>query len=48
MNLIKNIGYLFMSLFYKRDKKIVIIGAWFGDSYSDNSRALYEYLSLNK
>lgn len=48
MNLIKNIGYLFMSLLYKRDKKIVIIGAWFGDSYSDNSRALYEYLSVNK
>ena len=37
-----------MSLLYKRDKKIVIIGAWFGDSYSDNSRALYEYLSVNK
>lgn len=36
------------SIKYKRDKSIVILDAWFGKRYADNSRYLYEYLSKNK
>lgn len=44
----ENIYFSICSLFYKRDERIVLFGAWFGNSYSDNSRFLYEYLSNNK
>ncbi|MGL5056687.1 MAG: CDP-glycerol glycerophosphotransferase family protein [Fusobacteriaceae bacterium] len=32
----------------KKDEKIIILGSWFGERYSDNSRYLYEYLNSNK
>jgi CDP-glycerol glycerophosphotransferase len=40
---------LFLPIWYlerliPRNKKIWIFGAWFGKKYSDNSRALYEYM----
>ena len=33
---------------YKRDKSIVLFGAWFGNRFADNPRYLYQYLSDNK
>ena len=38
----------FRSLFWKRDKSIIVIGGWFGENFADNPRILYEYLSNNK
>ena len=29
------------------DNKIWIFGAWFGESYNDNSRYLFEYVNKN-
>lgn len=48
IRLFENVFFSFSSLFYKRDKNVVLFGAWFGNSYSDNSRFFYEYLSNNK
>lgn len=48
IRLFENLFFSLRSLFYKRDKQIVLFGAWFGNSYSDNSRFFYEYLSNNK
>ena len=31
-----------------RDNSIVLIGAWFGNRFADNSRYLFQYLSENK
>ena len=51
--LLKSIGgLLFLPFWYleklfPRDKKIWIFGSWFGLRYSDNSRALYEYVIRN-
>ena len=36
------------SLSFKKDKKTVIVGAWFGEKFADNSRFLFQYLSENK
>ena len=33
---------------HKRDRRIILIGAWMGDKFSDNSRFLFQYLSANK
>ncbi len=41
------LGYI-KNLFYKRDKSIVLFGAWFGKKFADNSRYLFQYLSENK
>ncbi|WP_427043012.1 hypothetical protein HUW86_08805 [Fusobacterium sp. SB021] len=35
---------LYLSSFYKRDNKIFVFGAWFGEKYDDNSKYLYEYV----
>lgn len=48
MRTIKNIGYYLASLTYKRDKKVILIGSWFGEKFADNSRFLFQYLSENK
>ncbi|MBO5657536.1 MAG: CDP-glycerol glycerophosphotransferase family protein [Agathobacter sp.] len=35
-------------LFHPRDEKIVLMGAWSGKRFSDNTRFLYQYLSEHK
>ncbi|WP_446609260.1 CDP-glycerol glycerophosphotransferase family protein [Vibrio alfacsensis] len=37
-----------MTIFYPRDRRLCVVGSWFGKRYSDNSRYLFEYLSENK
>jgi len=46
--IIENAGWYIRSLFWKRDKDIVLFGSWFGDRFADNSRYLFQYLSENK
>lgn len=36
------------SLSFNKDKKTVIVGAWFGEKFADNSRFLFQFLSENK
>lgn len=43
-----NFKYAFSSLFYKKDKSIVLFGSWFGEKFADNSRFMYQYLAENK
>ncbi len=43
-----NIKMALLSILWKRDKSIVILGAWFGEKFADNTRYLYQYLSDNK
>lgn len=35
-------------IFAPKDKTIVLMGSWFGNRFSDNTRYLYQYLSENK
>lgn len=37
-----------VGLFFKRDKKIILFGAWMGEKFADNSRFLFQYLSNYK
>ena len=37
-----------IGLFIPKSKKIWIFGSWFGNSYTDNSRYLFEYILNNK
>ena len=46
--IIENILGELQYLFCPKDKSIVILGAWFGNRFSDNTRYLYQYLSENK
>lgn len=34
----------FINLFIRRDKKVVLCGAWMGSKFADNSRYLFQYL----
>ena len=34
------------SLMWKRDDSIVLIGAWFGNKFADNSRYLFQMLPI--
>lgn len=43
-----NLLVLLMNLFIWRTKKIWIFGSWFGESFSDNSRFLFQYVSNHK
>ncbi len=47
-NLLCNIASMVKSKFQKRDNKIILFGAWFGQSFSDTPRCLFQYLSENK
>lgn len=54
LKLIKKVSFFFINiyvswllLFKRKDKKCVVIGAWDGLRYADNSRYLFEYLSKN-
>ncbi len=46
--LISNIIGQVKALFAKRDKGVVLFGAWFGKRFADNTRYLFQYLSENK
>ena len=43
-----NVFFAFCSLFWKRDKSIILFGSWFGSKFADNSRFLFQYLSNEK
>ena len=43
-----NMTFAFASLFWKRDRNIVLFGGWFGNKYCDNPRFLFQFLSDNK
>lgn len=43
-----NFIYAFRSIFWKRDKSVLLFGAWFGMKFADNPRFLYQYLHDNK
>lgn len=47
-NIIENAFMAIRSLLWIKDKKIVLIGAWFGERFADNSRYLYQYLNEKK
>ncbi len=42
------LGYAFKSIFFKRNKKIILFGSWYGEKFADNTRFLYQYLFENK
>jgi len=55
MNNIKKITYLFLNLFLfgfanfiPKNKNVWVFGAWFGQKYSDNPRAFFEYINKNQ
>ena len=43
-----NIVLATSSLFWKKDTSVVLVGAWFGEKFADNSRFLFQYLAENK
>lgn len=45
---LNNLLVRLMGIFIRRDKKIVLFGAWMGEKYADNSRFLYQYLYVHK
>ena len=44
-NVFVNIGVLILGLFIRRDKRVWLFGAWMGQTFSDNSRYLYQYMA---
>lgn len=46
--LAKNVSSYIMGLFYGRTKRNVLLGAWMGMKFADNSRYLFQYLSDRK
>ncbi len=46
--LIQNLSVAMQTMFSKRDKNVVLIGAWMGEKFADNSRFLYQYLFSHK
>lgn len=45
---ISNLVWAIRSLFWNRDKGIILFGAWFGEKFADNSRYLFQFLAENK
>lgn len=45
---ILNIFTMLSNIFVHRDEKIILIGAWMGTKFADNSRYLFQYLDSNK
>lgn len=43
-----NILTRFVNIFIRRDKSIILMGAWYGRRFAGNCRFLYQYLSINK
>lgn len=48
LNFLFNIFVIIANLFIRRDQHVVIVGAWMGDRFADNSRFLYQYLFEEK
>lgn len=48
LNFIFNIITALANIFIRRDQKVILVGAWMGEKFADNSRFLYQYLYLNK
>lgn len=48
MNVMTNLIVAVHGLFFPRDKRIVLFGAWMGEKFSDNSRYLFQYIEKNK
>lgn len=46
-SLVKNL-IMMLSMLMPRNKKIILFGAWWGNKYDDNSRALFEYIVKNR
>ena len=46
-HLLKNICVSLFTIFVKRDDQVVLVGAWMGEKFADNSRFLFQYLSEN-
>ena len=42
-----NLYTIFKNFGIRRDKNVVLIGAWMGLKFADNSRFLFQYLSEN-
>ena len=43
-----NLAVDIANIFLRRNKRIILFGAWMGQKYADNTRFLYEYLQENK
>ena len=43
-----NLQTMFANIFIHRDKRIVVVGAWGGTKFADNSRFLFQFLSNNQ
>ena len=43
-----HILFLYITKLFPRDKNLILFGAWFGEKYDDNSRALFEYVLKNR
>lgn len=43
-----NLAVCVYGFFFKRDNKIILVGAWMGEKFADNSRFLFQYLTSNK
>lgn len=48
INLFFNISTMIYTFIKKRDKKTILLGAWMGTKFADNSRYLFQFLSKNK
>lgn len=46
--LVSNLGFAIQSIFWKKDKSVILFGAWFGEKFADNSRCLFQYLDAHK
>ena len=42
-----NIPLYYLSFFIPKNKNIWVFGAWFGEKYADNSKALFEFVNNN-
>lgn len=47
-NLLMNLITCIVTLFIHRDKKIILMGSWYGRRFGGNTRYLFQYLSENK
>lgn len=46
--ILTNVYMAVLSLFWKKDDTIIVVGAWMGERFADNPRFLFQYLSENK
>lgn len=46
--ILENLMVGLVGIFFRRDKEVILIGAWMGTKFADNSRFLYQYLFEHK